>query len=71
MLSFADDLLVSTWQHRHQRRKGRRAKVQCLPEILGWIFWYFDRIIRVPKETAKDLVVQGSAALWMGADYLP
>jgi hypothetical protein len=70
MLSVADDLLVSTWQHRHWR-KGRRAKVQCLPGFLGRIFRYFGRTIRVPEETAEDLVEQGSAALWIGVDYLP
>jgi hypothetical protein len=71
MLSVADDLLINTWQHRYQRRKGRRAKVQCLPRFLGRIFCYFGQIILVPEETATDLIKHGPAALCMGADYWP
>jgi hypothetical protein len=74
MFSVADDSLFSTWQHRHQKRKGRRAKVHCLPGFLSQIFWYLSLIIWVPKETAKDQSVQLSrwgGLLVPGPDYPP
>jgi hypothetical protein len=69
MLSVADDLLSLTWHNWHQKWKVRRSKVSCLPGFLGRIFWYFGWIIRVPEETAKDLVEQGFTSLCIGANY--
>jgi hypothetical protein len=70
MLSVADELLFMPWQHRHQKIKVRREKEFLHTRIFRPDILYSGQIIRVPEETAKDLVERGCASPRWGAGYL-